>query len=115
MRLPALGSCQQPADLLRDDAAEPFVVRGVEVGAGGVARPDVGAGVDPRAGARVRDRRIVSRAPTPKRRFRSLVPSMTTTRSMGSCVMRQGARSSLPLRNGPRGSSQTVVLPFRPS
>jgi hypothetical protein len=33
MRLSVIWSCEQPADVLRDDAAEPLVVRGVEVDA----------------------------------------------------------------------------------
>jgi len=56
-----LRSCEQQANLLCDDDAEPLVIQGVEVDAVGVARPDLGAGIDPRAGASVRDRRIVSR------------------------------------------------------
>jgi hypothetical protein len=43
-----------------DDDAQLLVGRGVEVDAVGVARRDMGAGIQPRAGAGIRDRRIVS-------------------------------------------------------
>src|SRR5262249_45287598 len=50
-----------------------------------------------------------------KRTFRSFNPRNTSTRSMGRCDSRQGARYFRPFRPGITGSSQTVVRPLRPS
>ena len=47
--------------------------------------------------------------------LQSFVPNMTITASRGWCVSRINGRARIPLRPGLNSSSNTVVLPQRPS